>query len=741
MRLDRAFLLSNLMLILVSVGAHEAASGGFVYLAITAALCWLLWSRRWSARLPRLGELPATLICLAAFAMVLYRGVATTSLHGMQLLDISVPVVGHFLIVFQWVSLFRQKRPNQYGWIYLVSLVHIGIAGLLMPGPWYAVFFLLYALVGICTLTVYHVWLQVRETDERREMRFGAGFFLAVIPATLALMIPVAGVFVLLPRRAQATPLVPRLIRLAMQPVSGFSPTVRFGDIGQIQANPRQVMHMTIRDPETGEPLKPSGLLLRGLALDTYVRQGDHWLWKMILGEGKWVRISFSGGGDTSVIYRESFPGFKLHGYRRIQCDITLEPLQTRLLFAPFAPESVILPRRTMLVANWWHHALGYRRRNPTQLRYTVISRLFSPSPPAEGSYTTDLPPAMRRAYLSLPSELSPRILRLARRIAPTDQSPDGYSKTVRIQEYLSDAGRFRYTLRMDPTPGVEPVEDFLFNLRKGHCEYFASAMVLLLRSLGVPARLVNGFRVTEWNPIGGYYVVRQSDAHSWVEAYLRPHGWRTFDPGVLRDAAIPRPMFVRRWWRNVHHLAVTAWVRHVVTFDVEHQAKIYRPIGKAAGNLRWRWKRAASLLGAALHDLSRWQVWRYVSNPWPKARWVLLGGATLVAVLLLTTSARWIRSLSRANRSRTAASQFYGRMERLLARRGFRRYAWQSPWEFHDALVAHGWPATEAVAAITRSFCATRYGGRMPSEQQVRKISQALETIRRTKWPRRSEG
>src|SRR5699024_1231471 len=88
----------------------------------------------------------------------------------------------------------------------------------------------------------------------------------------------------------------------------------------------------------------------------------------------------------------------------------------------------------------------------------------------------------------------------------------------------------FQYTLDLPKTTG-EPVEDFLFNTQRGHCEYFASSAVLMLRSIGVPARMVNGFLGGTWNDVGDYLTVRQGDAHAWVEVFVPKLGWIPFDP------------------------------------------------------------------------------------------------------------------------------------------------------------------------------------------------------------------
>jgi len=731
MRFDRAFLMLNLALIFVSVTAHEVAAGTFVYLILNAAVCGLAWHLFRTRSSLRLSEWLATMACIAAFGIMAFRGIASASIQGMQLLDVRVPVVGQFLATFQWVHLFREKKPRDYVWSYLVSAVHMGTAGLLMPGLGYAFFFLSYAMIGLCTLAAYNIWVESKSAgadESEPKLRLGPGFFLAAVPVTLALMLPVAGAFVVLPRRAEAIRLTRHLVKLSVQPVSGFSDTVVLGEIGEIQMNPNRVMHVKVLDPESGKSVRVPELLLRGIALDHYVPTRGRWAWKATAEPGDLIGFRYRHS-SLDPMYQGTFPGFEREGYRRIQCEITLEPLQRRFLFVPFAPETVTLPGGLRLVGHRWNHDLWYNPRMRTQLHYTVTARLFEPR------RSSGMPPAVApnkarlATYLTLHPDLSPRIKELVDTIAPDAECPDDYAKAIRIRDYLSDSSRFAYTLVQTPTPGVEPVEDFLFNLRQGHCEYFASAMVVMLRAAGVPARLVNGFKVSEWNPIGGYYLVRQAHAHSWVEAYLRPDGWRTLDPSVMRDAATPRPIFARRWYRHLYDTAETFWVQRVLNYDSERQEEIFsraRAFAKKARNgLKSLWARAKNL-----PDI----LARLIPFDWPAwgiAKWSRIGAVVLLLVFLAVGLPRLVRRPRGSPRRSGAALRIYDSMERLLRRRGFRRPAWQTPWEFHDALAAQGCPSQDALALITRSFCLARYGGRLPTQEEVERLREALETIR----------
>ncbi len=140
----------------------------------------------------------------------------------------------------------------------------------------------------------------------------------------------------------------------------------------------------------------------------------------------------------------------------------------------------------------------------------------------AAGKYPLDV----QLEYLQLPA-LDSRIPQLAASITATAKTD--YDKAAAIERYLLT--HFTYTLQLSRTPPSDPIAEFLFTRKQGHCEYFAAAMAVMLRALGIPSRVVNGFRGSEFNDLTSEYVVRDSDAHSWVEAYFPGYGWVSFDP------------------------------------------------------------------------------------------------------------------------------------------------------------------------------------------------------------------
>jgi len=204
-----------------------------------------------------------------------------------------------------------------------------------------------------------------------------------------------------------------------------------------------------------------------------------------------------------------------IRGHRSTAYTITLEPHHHRWLFAldlPYesGPNTIILSDQT-LVSRW-----TVRQRRQYRLKsYT--------------SYTTGALGDWESAALQLPRHQNPEAIALARTWRRTSDGPAQYINTA--LNYFRNGG-FRYTLNPPPL-GEESIDDFLFRTRQGYCEHYASAFTYLMRAAGIPARMVAGYLGGELNPYGEYLIVRQSDAHVWVEVWLSGQGWVRTDPTV----------------------------------------------------------------------------------------------------------------------------------------------------------------------------------------------------------------
>src|SRR5256714_4047533 len=169
-----------------------------------------------------------------------------------------------------------------------------------------------------------------------------------------------------------------------------------------------------------------------------------------------------------------------------------------------------------------------------TRFQYTVISipEIFRKAD--RDAASTEYPAFIKEQYLQLPS-LSPEVRDLAQKVTLASVTTSG--KVRVIEQFLKQT--YRYSLDAETAIQKSPIEEFLFIRKTGYCEHYATAMVVMLRTVGIPARLVTGFLATEWNEFGGYFTVRQRDAHAWVEVYFPDSGWMTMDPTPTVSAAV----------------------------------------------------------------------------------------------------------------------------------------------------------------------------------------------------------
>ena len=134
----------------------------------------------------------------------------------------------------------------------------------------------------------------------------------------------------------------------------------------------------------------------------------------------------------------------------------------------------------------------------------------------------------MQAAYLQLPPSVTPETIALAADLVNRFDNP--FDQSIAIRNYLRRAIAYNDQIAAPP-PNVDPVHYVLFDLREGYCNYYASAMAIMLRSQGVPARIVQGYAQGEYNEEDGFYRVRANNAHTWVEVYFPAYGWIQFEP------------------------------------------------------------------------------------------------------------------------------------------------------------------------------------------------------------------
>jgi transglutaminase-like putative cysteine protease len=506
------------------------------------------------------------------------------------------------------------------------------------------------------------------------------------VAAAVATLAITGALFFVIPRIGQATlPLRMKVTRM----VSGFSERVSLGAFGEIETDAAIVMRVHVRETIPAPDRLP-GVRWRGIALDHF--DGTAWT----RDDQDRITIRRMPHGPVHVARaRGTGPSFTQ--------EIYLEPLGTQVLFA--APRILRIGIRADAVTI---DAGGTVSVGSTaaRLRYVVDSELETAVPRLVAGGRETLDADARGRYLQLPP-LAPRVRSLARQVA--GDAPEPVTAATRLATFLSE--RYRYTRVLDRQTSLPPVEEFLFVTRSGNCEYFAAALAVMLRTLGIPSRVVNGFQRGEWNPYGGYFMVRLLDAHSWVEAHVDGAGWFTLDPsprGGQETAAAPGPV-------NLYLDALRLrWYRYVVNWSLQDQVT-------AAGKVR----AAATTWTPSLG---------WVRRP-GDVRGLAVGLAVALAIAAgVLLVGRRARGRDRRARATQRPPRFYERALKVLARRGWRPGPAETAREF-AARVAAAVPATaEPLASLTGGYERARFAEAALSGEELRELDHAVAVLKSTR-------
>jgi hypothetical protein len=327
--------------------------------------------------------------------------------------------------------------------------------------------------------------------------------------------------------------------------------------------------------------------------------------------------------------------------------------------------------------------------------------------------------PAPGPAYLELPP-MDPRVAALAAQIA--GNAPTPYEKAAAIEEYLRT--KFAYTLEMVATD--EPIPFFLFQRKKGHCEYFASAMAVMLRTQGIPSRIVNGFRNGELSDVTGSYIVRGRDAHSWVEAFIPGRGWVEFDPTPAAG-----PLEHNMWTRMGLYLdaAKEFWGEWVVNYDFSHQSILAElTTTKTKLSLESVWKRMQGRYFGGIVWLQK--LFSQVRDPQQLEKpegWAKALGALVILLAAIWGLRLWLRVRRMANLPpESVASLWLERLLRKLGKRGMRKPASQTA--MHWAQSAPQSELRSALASFVREYEHARFGANAESAAKLPELYEEVE-------------
>jgi hypothetical protein len=700
----------------------------------------------------------------------------------------------HLLVILQWVLLAYHKTAHQYWWICALSCLQVAIAAVLTTSPIFGVFILIYMFWALWTLSLFTLllarlrfglsdqdltqksgwqWPELTRTAKLSAMseppvvsnvmaqaadragkrlhslsEFRGTFqcephetdlnwrFVFGISGMSSVALVLGLILFLLTPRVWINSVNPlqddNSARSGRRNVTGFSENVRLNDFGKILESSAPVMELKLFDDATDAPLSlleavqqvgQEEALLRGAALALY----DRGLWKPFE-----PRLNIDIPTGPSLFNPQAFP--------LIRQEIRLEPMGSNTLFTLGHPRYVKVGT-SELRAKEQTHTGAIRVANVTTRGASVVNRINYTvwSPKKDAGKMRVFEGGLAEAYSWCPPHLTNLIAHTKAVLEPIKKqagkkplSPSQIAQA--LVKYLRESGKFHYSLdRTVIDPHLDPVEDFLIHRKNGHCQYFASALALMLRVERIPSCVITGFKGGIEDPDGlrQRVEIQQRHAHAWVEAYL-DGAWVTLDPTPSneRDQVVEGVGDRLRFWHRLAAFGSMLWSDYVINLSfTKQQQDLYGPAQDLFQSIASQTKEASSLWRGLVATAR--QFW---SQP---ERWFSWQGGLVAFLLMLSLASifqliRLIRNFCRQLWNDNASSQqqslrveFHQRFLALLKPFGLVPKPTQTQREF-AIQVAEGWdelglpPKLQPLAAeVAKAYDGIRFGDQALDEAE----------------------
>lgn len=630
-------------------------------------------------------------------------------------------ILARLILGLSVIKLFQKKADRDWLFLYLMAFFEVLLAAALSISPFYLGSLILYLFVSVLAIIAFEIrkssriinkTADTKSTETNETLNQTPFRKLPAIAVTLLFLIVAfaAPMFFMLPRVGGAGF---GANQGGVSGLTGFSNTVKLGDIGRIQQSDEVVMRVRV---ESDDKNALGGVRWRGVALDTF----DNKSWSkskpppqnsFIKIENDVFRIDYSSGKRALTVQ-----------------TVYLEPLDTNVLFTLSRP--VAIQGNFQVLQKDAYGGITSVRNNFERISYKVHSDRWIPNVEALKADNT-IYSADNSNYLQIPDKFDARIGNLASQI--TESRTNRYDKARAIEQYLQT--QFGYTLEQKAS-GDEPLADFLFNVREGHCEYFATAMVMMLRTQGIAARVVNGFQRGEYNETADVFVVKQKDAHSWVEVYFpKENAWVTFDPTPFAGQNLSaNSSGIFGVFGKYLDALETFWIQYFVSFDNQEQRSLFRSMKNGLADYQVK---MTDWLNSYQDKIQDWWTEVRGDKGFQASAWAIAYGAGylfafIAGLLILQWLYRRVKKLEIwrkfadwwKRKKQKSIVEFYERMQRVLATKGFRREAHQTPLEFAFAL-----NMPEAVS-ITEKYNRVRFGEKNLSNDEAQEIENWLKNL-----------
>lgn len=689
--------------------------------------------------------------------------------------------IGNFLLFLQLIKLYELRGNRDYAQLLVLSLLLMVAAAISTASLLFGIIFVIYLLLSPYACLLFHLKVETDHAkkqmglDERtanpmtlrQDQRYlnRSMTHLTSLVAICAIVMAVI-VFLFFPRGSGSNMLTWRF-RPALQ-ATGLSDNMSMQSVARIQQNTAEIAWVTIN--HNGRPVTAGPIYLRGTVYDTYQsdpNSSQRWTW---------TRSSAVPGRQYLQVRQdtpETILPTQAGSDRWVQEFKPLNPIGVNFLLGMGGISNITLGRNVRLAYIDADHILTLEQALIGDLNYTVESTgvmeahpPISPRSVSVNEMGQRVMAAIDEASRTRTRKLDPRIRDYALQadVSGTDASgrplaeglvqgalvpPDNAEQIARNIETHLRTG-FSYTLDLSNNQpkdsDIDPIVDFLYDSKKGWCEHFAGAMTTMCQSLGLRARLVSGYKVDEFNNMGGYFIARQSHAHAWVEVLVRDKDryiWKTFDPTSARDAdAVAREAGAWTKFRHLLDYMEHLWANSVVAYDASTQNSLLDDVETKLVNVTIRANSTVKSSRSWFSDAMNWlSESKYTISE--AIIIVMLTVMTVIAVGLIGWYVWQRRKLMRrarrigldsmkAREARRLARQlgFYEDLIDLLARRQIVRASHLTPLEFGHSLTYLPLEAYETIVRLTEIFYRVRYGKATLSPGRRRLLGRAVDRL-----------
>ncbi|MGI9534904.1 MAG: transglutaminaseTgpA domain-containing protein [Thermodesulfobacteriota bacterium] len=589
-----------------------------------------------------------------------------------------------FILFIQLIKLFGKKELRDYGQIILISFFQLLAGAAITTNISYGVLLLVFIFFSIVTIILFNINNELNDTKKGHFNSKIKYFPLLSSVGVVWLIIILMSVFsfLLMPRfkgnYLSGTFLQKELIK------TGFSGEVKLGRVGEIKMDNSPVMRVKFLNIDKND--LPDEIYWRGVALDYF--DGKVW--------------SQTNKSNTKKFWKKHSGLFIVNAENDTNLakqEIITQPLDTDVVFSankPVAFKDVPYNRITSVNDSYYHD--GVFSKNT---KYTAYSDIYRPGPGKLKRVDYYVPETINDLY-ARKLIVSTSVKELANEL----YIPDGtvYENVVNVRDHLRE--NMSYTRVLESNENIPPLDQFLFENKEGHCEYFASSMVVILREMGIPSRLVTGFLGGEFNYIGEYFLVRESDAHAWVEVYFPEYGWISFDPTPSDDSYNTPINLLISSFEYIRY----RWNKYIVDFDSKDQSQIFTSIRNQTQGYKFELFKNNNLKN--------------------KRTLFIIGILILLYFLIFKYKNLNIRNFYRKT-DYSEATDIYLKSISLIKKEGYLKPDYLTASEFSDYILKNGGNKFKKFSELTSSFNIIKYGG-FSNKNQIKKLNNYYITLKK---------